>query len=66
MCAAIQVKKQLGVDAEIIDKDADFGGTWHANTYPGCACDIPSHVYSFSFELNPCRLYAANVTSHLY
>ncbi|KAH8552866.1 putative flavoprotein [Umbelopsis sp. PMI_123] len=53
MCAAIQVKKQLGIDAEIIDKDADFGGTWHANTYPGCACDIPSHVYSFSFELNP-------------
>ncbi|CAO3693666.1 unnamed protein product [Umbelopsis ramanniana] len=53
MCAAIQVKKQLGIDAEIIDKDADFGGTWHVNTYPGCACDIPSHVYSFSFELNP-------------
>jgi cation diffusion facilitator CzcD-associated flavoprotein CzcO len=28
------------------------GGTWRANTYPGCACDIPSQLYSFSFELN--------------
>lgn len=32
---------------------ADVGGTWHDNTYPGCACDIPSPLYSFSFELNP-------------
>ena len=33
----------------IIDKNADFGGTWRANTYPGVACDIPSQVYSFGF-----------------
>ena len=37
----------------IVDKHEDVGGTWWANTYPGCACDIPSHLYSFSFELNP-------------
>ena len=31
----------------------DVGGTWHCNTYPGCACDVPSHLYSFSFAPNP-------------
>ena len=30
-----------------------MGGTWRANTYPGIACDVPSHLYSFSFALNP-------------
>ena len=30
-----------------------FGGTWRKNTYPGAACDVPSHFYSFSFALNP-------------
>jgi cation diffusion facilitator CzcD-associated flavoprotein CzcO len=34
----------------IIEKSADVGGTWWDNRYPGCACDIPSHLYSFSFE----------------
>jgi len=34
----------------IFEADADIGGTWLVNTYPGCACDIPSHLYSFSFE----------------
>lgn len=36
-------------DFVIVDKCADFGGTWRANTYPGVACDIPSQVYSFGF-----------------
>ena len=34
-------------------KAAELGGTWRDNSYPGCACDIPSHLYSFSFEPNP-------------
>ncbi|EEQ33015.1 hypothetical protein McanMca71_003734 [Microsporum canis] len=38
---------------EIIEKSDSFGGTWWANTYPGCGCDVPSHVYSYSFDLNP-------------
>jgi cation diffusion facilitator CzcD-associated flavoprotein CzcO len=43
-----------GVDDFIILEAADeIGGTWRDNTYPGCACDVPSHVYSYSFELNP-------------
>src|SRR5712672_2398822 len=33
----------------IIEKSEDLGGTWWDNRYPGCACDIPSHLYSFSF-----------------
>lgn len=46
--------KQLGQhDFVVLEKAADIGGTWRDNTYPGCACDIPSHLYSFSFALNP-------------
>src|SRR5215467_2299618 len=37
----------------IIEKSEDVGGTWYENRYPGCACDMPSHLYSFSFERNP-------------
>ncbi len=37
----------------ILEKDDDLGGTWRDNTYPGCACDVPSSLYSFSFEQNP-------------
>lgn len=37
LCAAIQVKKQLGIKAQVYELSADVGGTWHDNTYPGCA-----------------------------
>src|SRR3954451_25176054 len=37
----------------VLERAADVGGTWWANTYPGCQCDIPSHLYSFSFAPNP-------------
>jgi len=37
----------------IFERADDIGGTWRDNTYPGAACDVPSHVYSFSFELEP-------------
>jgi cation diffusion facilitator CzcD-associated flavoprotein CzcO len=36
---------------EILEKAGGVGGTWYHNRYPGCACDIPSHLYSFSFEI---------------
>jgi cation diffusion facilitator CzcD-associated flavoprotein CzcO len=46
--------KQAGIEDFVIwERDADVGGTWWANTYPGCQCDIPSHLYSFSFAPNP-------------
>ncbi len=46
--------KQAGIDDFTILEGADrLGGTWRDNTYPGIACDIPSHLYSYSFEPNP-------------
>ena len=46
--------KQAGIDDFVIwERDSEVGGTWWANSYPGCQCDIPSHLYSFSFAPNP-------------
>src|SRR3954469_498055 len=49
----IQLRKEGRDDFVILEKAHDVGGTWRDNSYPGCACDIPSHMYSFSFEQNP-------------
>jgi 4-hydroxyacetophenone monooxygenase len=43
---------QAGVPFEIVDKNADVGGTWFENTYPGCRVDNANHMYSYSFEPN--------------
>ncbi len=53
LCMAIKLKEAGYHDFVILEKAADLGGTWRDNTYPGCACDVPSPMYSFSFELNP-------------
>src|SRR5688572_16259604 len=46
--------KQAGLDDFVVLERADeVGGTWEANTYPGCRCDVPSHLYSYSFAPNP-------------
>ena len=45
--------KEAGYDFQIFEKADRVGGTWRENTYPGIACDVPSHIYSYSFELNP-------------
>ena len=50
---AIQLKQRGEEDFVILEKASGIGGTWRDNTYPGCACDIPSHLYSFSFAPNP-------------
>ena len=47
---AIKLKAQGQDDIVIIEKGSDVGGCWRDNTYPGAACDVPSHLYSFSFE----------------
>ena len=49
---AIELQRR-GVEYLILEKADEIGGTWRDNTYPGCACDIPSHLYSFSFEPKP-------------
>ena len=41
--------KELGIKFRIIEKSERLGGTWWDNQYPGCACDIPSHLYRYFF-----------------
>ena len=50
--AAIRLK-QAHREFIVLERASDLGGTWRDNSYPGCACDVPSHLYSFSFALNP-------------
>ena len=42
--------KEAGISYTVIDKNADVGGTWYENTYPGCRVDNPNHLYSYSFK----------------
>lgn len=41
------------VDVQVYEKNGDVGGVWLENRYPGCSCDIPAHIYCYSFEGNP-------------
>lgn len=53
LCMAIRLKAK-GIESFALFEKADrVGGTWRENTYPGVACDIPSHLYSYSFAPNP-------------
>jgi len=51
--AAIELSRAGYRDFAIYEKADRLGGTWRENTYPGIACDVPSHLYSYSFEPNP-------------
>ena len=51
--SAIQLRQAGYEDFLIYEKASRLGGTWRENTYPGIACDIPSHLYSYSFAPNP-------------
>lgn len=50
ICSAIKLKENGIHNYLILERDEDLGGTWWKNTYPGAAVDVPSHLYSFSFE----------------
>jgi cation diffusion facilitator CzcD-associated flavoprotein CzcO len=50
---AIRLRQRGIEDFVVLERHDDVGGTWWANTYPGCACDVPSHLYSLSFAPNP-------------
>jgi len=50
---AIALRRAGEDDILLLEKGRDVGGVWRENSYPGAACDIPSHLYSFSFEPNP-------------
>jgi cation diffusion facilitator CzcD-associated flavoprotein CzcO len=51
--AAVRLREAGREDFLILEKGDSLGGTWRDNTYPGCACDVQSHLYSFSFAPNP-------------
>jgi cation diffusion facilitator CzcD-associated flavoprotein CzcO len=51
--AAIRLRQGGIDDLVILERAGDVGGTWRDNTYPGCACDVESHLYSLSFALEP-------------
>ena len=51
--AAAHALKRAGEDFVVLEREREIGGVWRDNTYPGCACDIPSHLYSLSFAPNP-------------
>jgi cation diffusion facilitator CzcD-associated flavoprotein CzcO len=60
LCMGVKLREAGEDDFIILERAGEVGGTWRDNTYPGCACDVESHLYSFSFEPNPnwSRLYA--------
>jgi cyclohexanone monooxygenase len=51
--AAIRLSEEGRDDFLVVERGTEVGGTWRDNTYPGAACDVPSHLYSYSFALNP-------------
>nr|MDQ2668760.1 NAD(P)-binding protein [Gemmatimonadota bacterium] len=51
--AAIRLGEAGFGDYLVFEKSTELGGVWRDNTYPGCACDVESHLYSFSFARNP-------------
>jgi cation diffusion facilitator CzcD-associated flavoprotein CzcO len=51
--AAIRLSQAGHDDFIVLERGEDVGGTWRDNTYPGAPCDVPSHLYSYSFALNP-------------
>jgi cation diffusion facilitator CzcD-associated flavoprotein CzcO len=50
---AMRLKQRGYHDFVLLERAEDVGGNWRDNTYPGCACNVPSHLYSFSFAPNP-------------
>lgn len=51
--AAVRLRREGITDFVVLERAGSVGGTWRDNEYPGCACDVPSHLYSFSFAPNP-------------
>ncbi|KAF7715379.1 Flavin-containing monooxygenase [Penicillium ucsense] len=67
--ACIRLNQRVpNLDLCIYDKNADIGGTWFENQYPGCACDIPAHTYQATFEPNKkwSSFYASSTEIHQY
>ncbi|OQV03451.1 hypothetical protein CLAIMM_08494 [Cladophialophora immunda] len=67
---AFKLQEAFGdsIEIKIFEKNSDVGGTWWENRYPGCACDVPSHIYQFSFCPNPywSKFYASSAEIQSY
>ncbi len=50
---AIELKRSGSTDFVVLERGDALGGTWRDNSYPGCACDVPTPLYSYSFAPNP-------------
>jgi cation diffusion facilitator CzcD-associated flavoprotein CzcO len=68
VCAAVMLRRAGYEDVTVFERGERIGGVWHYNTYPGCACDVPSHLYEFSFASNPrwSRRYAPQAEIQAY
>ncbi len=68
LAVAIELKRAGHTDLRLWERSDDLGGVWRDNTYPGAGCDVPSPLYSFSFEPNPrwTRRYALQEEIHTY
>jgi cation diffusion facilitator CzcD-associated flavoprotein CzcO len=49
IAAAIELRRHGFTDVTVLERAPGLGGTWRFNSYPGAACDVPSHLYSFSY-----------------
>lgn len=68
VCAGIKLLERGITNFRIFEKSQGIGGTWYDNTYPGAACDVPSHFYCYSFEPNPAwsRVYSPQAEIQTY
>ena len=68
LCMGIKLLEAEMKSFLMIEKSCEIGGTWWDNRYPGCACDIPSHLYSFSFAPSTewTRMYPGQQEIHDY
>ena len=66
--AAVMLHRAGYDDVTVFERGERLGGVWHYNTYPGCACDVPSHLYEYSFAPNPrwSRRYAPQAEIQAY
>jgi cation diffusion facilitator CzcD-associated flavoprotein CzcO len=66
--SAIKLTEAGFTDLTVYEKADRVGGTWRENTYPGLSCDVPSHLYSYSFHLNPewSHLFSPGAEIHAY
>jgi cation diffusion facilitator CzcD-associated flavoprotein CzcO len=67
ICAAVHLRER-GIPFVVLERGDDVGGVWRENTYPGAACDVPSHLYSYSFapKAGWSRKYAAQAEIERY